>query len=217
MKVQKPAGFWLRLLSRTIDFIFIVIISTLFLFLFKKNEHNYQFAQPWMFYVWALITIFSFILFMVIIPSLWRGKSIGMFIVRIEVKPLKGSLWLAIIKRELFFGIAWALVALMTMAIINHTLILKASIIKNKKSLDNLTNWERIRITFCGSISGLISFAQMWLAITIIPNKDNRGWHDRYAKCKVVRKNTYIKEEKKNKTTIIEPQKIKQEKVEWIK
>ncbi|TCG11584.1 RDD family protein [Mycoplasma todarodis] len=220
MKVNKPIGLFKRLISRAIDFFFIAVISIGLLFILATPHKNgpATFASPWMFYVWALITILCIGIFMIAIPLATKGWTLGMKLLRIKVIATDGrNIYKAILKREMAFGVAWVTIALLGMAIINHTLIDSAARVKGYTNpLDQLTAFEKTRMTFIGSISGLIWFIQMWLGITVIPNKDKRGWHDRWAHAAVVSSNKKIDKEIEEQTKIIEPVNIENNSVEWI-
>ncbi|CAM9135921.1 RDD family protein [Mycoplasma todarodis] len=219
MKINKPIGLFKRLISRAIDFFLIAVISIGLLFILAKPHRSgpATFNSPWMFYVWALITILCIGIFMIAIPLATKGWSIGMKIMKIKVVAEQGSIYKAILKREIAFGIAWIVIALLGMAVVNHTLIDSAARVKGYTNpVDHLTNFEKTRMTFVGSISGLIWFIQMWLGITIVPNKDKRGWHDRWAQASVVSSSKKIDKEVEEETRIVEPIVVENNIVEWI-
>ncbi len=219
MKINKPIGLFKRLISRTIDFILIAIISIGLLFILAKpHKHGpATFDSPWMFYVWASITILCIFIFMVAIPLATKGWSLGMKLIRIKVIAKEGHIYKTIIKREVAFGIAWTIIALLGMVIINHTLIDSAARVKGYTNpIEHLSQFEKTRMTFVGSISGLIWFIQMWLGITVVPNKQKQGWHDRWAGAYVVSTNKKIYEEIEQETKIIKPINIENNIVEWI-
>ncbi len=219
MKKATPSGFWRLFGSRIIDLSIVTILSVLTLFLFiDKNKH---FNPSYGFYIWSILTVLYMLIIMIAIPLATKGISIGMFIIRIKIISLRGSLYFNFLKREIAYSIAWIFVILLSMSVINHTLINQVAEIKGtitvgetKKSL--LTNWEKTRITLCGSISGLITFIQMWLAITIIPNKNKRGWLDRWACTQVVRISSFTSLEQEEKEgEIIKPIKSNNIKVKY--
>ncbi len=219
MKINKPIGLFKRLVSRAIDFFLVAVISIGLLFILAKPHRSgpATFDNPWMFYVWALITILCIAIFMIAIPLATKGWSIGMKIMRIKVIAVEGNIYKAILKRETAFGIAWIVIALLGMAIINHTLIDSAARVKGYTNpADHLSNFEKTRMTFVGSISGLVWFIQMWIGITVIPNKEKRGWHDRWAKASVVSSNKKIDKELEEETKIVEPISVENNSVEWI-
>ncbi len=219
MKVNKPIGLFKRLISRAIDFAFVAVISIGLLFILATPHRHgpATFHSPWMFYVWALLTILCLGIFMIAIPIATKGWSIGMKVMRMKVVAIQGSIYKAILKRELAFGLAWIIISLLGMAIINHTLIDSAARVKGYTNpAAHLSAFEKTRMTFVGSISGLIWFIQMWLGITVIPNKDKRGWHDRWANASVVSSNKKIDKEIEEQTKIIEPVNIENNIVEWI-
>ncbi len=88
-------------------------------------------------------------------------------------------------------------------------------IIKSTHKIVNLNMWDKTRITFCGSISGLITFIQLWLAITIIPNKEKRGWLDRWAGTQVIKTNQTNLIKQENNESIIKPIKINKKTIEY--
>ncbi len=219
MKINKPVGLFKRLISRMIDFAFIAIISIGSIFIFAKPHKTgpATFNSPWTFYVWALSTILSISIFMIAIPLSVKGASIGMKIMRIKVVSHKKNIYKAILKREIAFSISWIAIALLGMLILNHTLIDAAARIKGyKHPLDHLNNFEKTRITFVGSISGLIWFIQMWLCITVIPNKDKRGWNDKWSQTSVVSANKKITKNNNKEVKKIAPINVENNKVEWI-
>ncbi|MCP4337267.1 MAG: RDD family protein [Mycoplasma sp.] len=223
IKKKVPAGFWRIFSARMIDLIIITILSvgTLFLFLDQNTKHFYY---SYNFYIWSILTIIYIFLIMVAIPLSFKGIGIGSWVTRIKIISISGNLYKNILKREIAYSFAWIFVILLTMSVVNHTLIDKVAILKGSFKVGSktfgpenlqLTNLEKTRITLCGSISGLITFAQMWLAITIIPHPEKRGWLDRWANTKVIRINKTKDFFIEDKMEIIKPIKIKQAKVEY--
>ncbi|CAM9126665.1 RDD family protein [Mycoplasma marinum] len=220
MEVAKPAGLFKRLVARGIDFTFIAIISVGIIFIFTKPQKfgHSTFPEPWNFYVWSLITTLSIFLFMIAIPLATKGWSIGMKIMKIKITAVDDTnIYKVILKREIFFAFAWIFVSLLVLIVINHTLINASAEIKGYKNpTQKMTQWEKTRITFTGSISGLVWFAQMWLAITVIPNPEKRGWNDKFAHCQMINTNKKINKQIEEQNTIISPTEIENKIVEWI-
>ncbi len=221
MKVAKSAGLFKRLISRGIDFFCIALVAVGLLLIFTTPQKHgpWPFKEPWMFYIWSIGITISIFIFMVAIPLASKGWSIGMKVVKIKIVTTddKNNLYKAIIKREVPFAFAWMFVSIMVMIVVNHTLIESLARIKGfSNSTIKLTNWEKTRITFSGSISGLIWFFQMWLGITIVPNGEKQGWHDRWAGVKVISTHITTYKNIEAKTEIIAPIKIENKVVEWI-
>jgi hypothetical protein len=75
------------------------------------------------------------------------------------------------------------------------------------EALKGLSRWDNTRITIVGSMSSLIAFTQMFFALSIIPNKDKQGWHDKSANASVIYINKY-KNQLEIKNITLKPYKV---------
>lgn len=195
MQKHKIAGFWIRLTSRMIDvlILFLLSIGLAILFLEKKminNQQEWIFKQNYFFYIYALIIIMLIFLLFVVLPIIWKGKTIGHFITRTKIVA-ENNLIFGIMKREVFWSFSWIFCAILTTAIINHTLFLKF-ISANNRSEIVFTNWETFRISLVSSLASIIVFMQMFLAVSIVVRQKKLGLHDVYSNTKVIYLNKFI-------------------------
>ena len=213
-----PAGFWIRLFARIIDFIILLIITNAILFICLINKNGeWVFRYNWLFYIWSLILAFGILGLFVLLPICNQGRSIGQAICRIKTISLDGNLKHAIIQKEMFFGIAWTIMVLIVMIVINHTLILQLSHrVWNPKNAPKLSVGEKTRISVVGTLSSFLIFIQIFLAVTIIPNKNKQGFHDKISNSLTIKKETMKMFKKEKEINKVLPKKIRNEAIEWV-
>ena len=215
MKENKIAGFWIRLVSKLFDVVVFASITILIAHFFLQRENGYlKFVEPWTFYVWAFLAILLLLLIFIIIPILFNGQSLGMFIFRLKIifeNPRKK--FLTMIKRELAFSGIWIINLFFLIIFINHTLINKLAI--EQKNVEYL-NFEKIRIGVFTSV-GSISFIIQWIfSFSIIVRSNKIGIHDKISSSKVVFKYRLVKISKSEPLSSFKPFMIKNAKVEWM-
>ena len=212
-KENKIVRFWPKLLSRIVDLILVASLSILAsYFIFEKVAGQTQLKETWMFYVWALGTAILFLVFFILIPLVWKGKSVGNFILRVKVVS-KGSLTKAILKRELAFGWAWLLLVIAFTALINHSMVLKATM---SQTNIKYVGWEAVRVSVLSTLAGLIIITQMIFGVSGLVKKNGISIHDEMAGSKVVWINKFTTIEKEVTKKEIMPSRVKHNPVEWI-
>ncbi|MCR8612902.1 MAG: RDD family protein [Mycoplasma sp.] len=220
-KVFYTIGFWRRALARLIDLLLVFVFSYLILFIcVVKINSVWEFRESYLFYIWALSTVALLLIEMVLIPILTKGYTFGFWSVKIKVESTNNNYINTIIKREIFYGFGWAFIMLMVTAVINHTLIftitrIKSSINGDSNLLKQLSIWDKTRISIVGSFSSILTFIQIFVAITIIPNNENRGFHDRSANAFIIQPKK-TKEVAKQYTEKLQPVKINDTQVRWL-
>ena len=233
VSVNKVAGFWIKFIARITDLVIIalLIVGTAFGIMQRsaygpKGTVIWHFVEPWTFYVWAIFAIVVLAIAFILIPTIWKGKSIGMFIFRINViQTKKQPWWNSISKREAIFAMMWILNVILLMAFINHTLINEYARTKHngddfKAHWAALGGWERMRIEVVTTIGTLTLVIQMLFAISSVVRKDKTGFADIYAGTRVVYINKYVEEEKKKTSNVsksIKPKLIHNTSVDWVK
>lgn len=152
-KINKPAGFWIRFLTRLIDLaIFLaIVIGTAFAFLSKSPWHplgdasgnqgqftptSYHFESVGNYYGWLAISIVSIGLLFILIPMLTNGRTLAMLICRIKIvikEEDKTKPWIKrffarftpLFKREIFMSLAIAINMLLVIALFDKDLFNK--------------------------------------------------------------------------------------------
>ena len=210
------AGFWSKFLSRIIDLVIMSVIVVGIAFTIMVRNPKWNFDEPWKFYLWILIFFVVVSSLFLMLPMLWDGKTIGMFLLRIKVQPKEYSLSKSIFKREAFFSIMWILNILLVAMIINHTLINRYA--RTAQKGIQYTSWETARISIISSVGTITVMIQMLFAISSIVRKDKRSLHDVYSKTIVVKFNkTQLVKEVKSIPRKIKPKLIEEPEVKWIK
>ena len=221
IEIYVKVGFWKRFLARLIDLfiVFAISFAILFFFLEKVNNH-WQFRQVSFFYIWVILTMILLFSFSVLLPILTRGYTIGFLITKIKVHSKNNNYFKTILLREVYFTFLWLFIMFLVLIFINHTLIFQISQIRNRVNNNDplpnaLSMWDQIRISFVGSISSIIFFIQIFIAMSIVGKKNNEGFHDTLAGAMVIKphKTQEIQEKFARKLT---PCKVHDKKVEWI-
>ena len=220
-KVYVSVGFWKRLIARLIDLLIVSILSIGLLTLFTKRENNiYVFKEYYYFYIWASFTFLMIFIFVILIPIKTQGYSIGFWLIKIKVESKDGNYIKAICMREMYYGFVWMFIVFLVATVINHTLIIQIADIKNningdKNLAKNLSILSKVRISFVGSVTSILSFVQLFVGVTIVANKNKEGAHDRAANAIVISpKMTKEVEDKFNQN--LKPRKFIDGKVEWV-
>lgn len=215
MKVNTQAGFWIRLLARMIDLIIFGLIMVGSALINLRKDNFWYFQDNWFFYVWILFNILILFLMFILLPVLFNGQTLGMFVTRIKITFQEKDKWKSIIKRELFFAITWIILLVIIGAVVNHTLFAKYARTHQKDI--KYSSWEQIRISIVTTVASLLTLIQMVCAISVVVRKPHPGIHDSYSKTKTVWINKFTTINKtNNKFVSIKPQMIKNEKVEWL-
>lgn len=241
MKINKHAGFWIRLMALLIDVIIFVVISiSSSLLIINAQEFKlwdqqliYMVNTNWTYYLWFLIPISLLIIQFLLIPLLTKGKTIGQLIFQIKVASFSENHWKSVIfKRWQLGALIWILVMIMFMVLVNPTTINKVSLYtfiqnhqKEFKALDpdqqsqiinayQLNSWETALLAILATTSSFNIMAQMLLLISISIKPNKIGLLDRLTASKVI----YLKKfliEKQIKLIIIKPKLNQKNEIIW--
>ncbi|WP_027122463.1 RDD family protein [Metamycoplasma spumans] len=133
IKINKKAGFWIRLLATIIDLIIFlaVLIATSFLAFNYKTGKFYNLLN---YYLWLSIAISSLLIIWLFIPMLWNGKTVGMAICKIKViaKDPKTSIVKAIFDRQRLFAFIWFFVFIAFAILVSPQTFEQAALINKK-------------------------------------------------------------------------------------
>ena len=214
MKINKKAGFWLRLLVRLIDlFIFLFFISISIFFSTSKVNNFYLFDPEWLFYLWVSTSAFLMLFLTTLMPIITGGKTIGNFLTRTKVIS-KQKKWKAIIYRELFFGLSWTIIILSFMILLGPKIFV--STITSGPNKIILNSFDEFKFAFLSTFSGVVIFAQFILCISLLIKKDRYSLIDSFSKSDVVRVNKFVHKQKKELEITIKPRLVKKALVEWV-
>lgn len=215
-KENVTAGFWSKFLARIIDLVIMSLIVVGIGFSIMTRYPKWHFDQPWKFYAWIFIFFVTVSVEFILIPILFDGKTLGMYVVKIKITTQEYSMGKSVLKREAFFALMWLLNIILITIIINHTLINKYAL--TKQTDIKYTAWETARISMVSSVGSITIIIQMLFAISSIVRKDKRSLHDVYSKTRVVRYNKFQDVAVKTKTARkIKPVMIEEPEVKWIK
>ena len=127
IKIQKKANFWIRLLATFIDCILFLSIATgtsFLVFNYKTGNYFYRYN----YYFWLLFLSLYLAFFFIVLPIIWKGKTIGMAICRIMIiKQFKeDKLPRVIFDRQRLFSFLWIIILLSFMIFIHPDTFLEA-------------------------------------------------------------------------------------------
>ncbi|MGL5617795.1 MAG: RDD family protein [Metamycoplasmataceae bacterium] len=215
--INKPAGFWIRILSILIDFIiFSIIAISSSLITIKKNDNSLIIIH-WGYYVWMVLIILEIIILFIIIPILLKGRTIGMLVNQINFISLKEKpIWLMVIQRNQLYSFLWIFSILVTTSFINPELFQKMSDISNRLNDKKivLEVWESTLIAIPATTSGIIIFINIFSVLSININKNMYSLNDRFAEIQMVYLRKYIEIfDEVNKEIVRE--KVKREEIIW--
>ncbi|MGL5732833.1 MAG: RDD family protein [Metamycoplasmataceae bacterium] len=189
--INKPAGFWIRILSILIDLvIFSVIAISSSLIAIKKIDDSLIIVH-WGYYVWMVLVIFEIIVLFIIIPILLKGRTLGMIACQINFISLKEEpIWLMVIKRNQLYSFLWIFSIIVTMTFINPELFQKMSEANDDKLV--LEPWESTLIAIPATTSGIIVFINIFSILSININKNMYSLNDRFVEIQMVYSKKYI-------------------------
>lgn len=215
MDINAPAGFWIRLLTKIIDFILPMIISVGILFALIEKHTHYEFKGDYGYYVWTIITAILLLISFIGIPFLTKGRTLAMFLTRIKIVPEDESKWLiSLVKRETLFSLSWVFLLLLSMAVINHTLV--NDFARNDQKNIVYSDVDNIRIGIVSSAGTIIIILQLISVVGIMIKRDKKGFHDRASHTSTVWVNKFIELPKEKFIKQIQPRPVNDEVVEWI-
>lgn len=137
-----------------------------------------------------------------------------MFLLKIKIKfNNKKSMFLDLIRREVFFSIVWIINIFLLMTVINHTMI--NSVITN--DMGNFNTWENFRLSIFGSINSILILFQWIFAISVIVRKNKEGLHDKFSNTETIYINKFVEVKNESKRVkSFKPFLINKPKVEWV-
>ena len=212
--INKKTGFWIRFIARLTDFVFVGVASVLVAYLLMDTKGSIHFKKGYMFYVWSLITTILIFSWFVLIPWLTKGVTPMMWVLRIEIVFNSDKVFKSIIRREFFFSLTWIFMNLMTMVIINHTLIHKFSLTNQSKL--TYSDWEKLRKNIMASIGSILIVIQFIFAISIFVRGDKKGLHDSQSNTWTVWTNKFVDKPTETKEIKIKPKMIGNNPIIWI-
>ncbi|MGL4252424.1 MAG: RDD family protein [Metamycoplasmataceae bacterium] len=215
--INKPAGFWIRILSILIDLIiFSTIAISSSLIAIKKIDDSLV-IDYWGYYSWMVLVIFEITILFIVIPILLKGRTIGMLFCQINFISLKDErVWLSVIKRNQLYSFLWIFSITVTMCFVSPELFQKMSDISNKPNNDELVlaPWESTLIAIPATTSGIIIFIDIFSILSINMNKNMYSINDRFVEIKMIYSKKYIEIfDEMNKEIIRE--KVRKQEIIW--
>lgn len=215
MTKNAPAGFWIRLLTKILDFAWVAVASVGILFALLEKKQHYQFKEEYGYYVWTIITVALIILSFIIVPYLTKGRTLAMYLTKIRiVQDDKSKLLVSLLKRELMFSLAWSFMLLLAMALINHTLVNEFA--RPDQSKVTYTTWQQLRIGVVSTVGTVVIVLQMLSVIGIIIKKNKKGFHDNLSQTSTVWINKFLTQSAEKEIKKIHPRPVNDEIVEWV-
>lgn len=212
--INKKTGFWIRFLARLLDFVFVGAASVLVAYLLMDTNGEIHFKEGFMFYVWSIITSILIFSWFILIPIITRGVTPMMWVLKIKIIFNTEKIFISIIRRELLFSLTWIFMNMMTMAVVNHTMIHKFSMTNQ----DNISysSWEKLRKNIVASVGSIMIVIQFIFAISIFVRGDKKGLHDSQSKTWTVWINKLVDKPKEIKEIKIKPRMIGNNPVIWV-
>ena len=215
--VQKPAGFWIRVLSILIDLVLFCVVAISSSLIAIEAKDNSFIIITWGYYVWMLLVIFEIFILFIVIPILSKGRTIGMWCCQINLIPLsKEPVWLMVVKKNQLYGFLWVFSILVSMSFISPALAQKMTDI-SKQPTDGtlkLEPWEAAMLAIPSTTSGIIVFINIFTILSINMNKNMRGLNDKLTNTQMIYSKKYIEIfDEKNK--VILKEEIKKQKLIW--
>ncbi|MGL6124991.1 MAG: RDD family protein [Metamycoplasmataceae bacterium] len=193
--VNKPAGFWIRILSIIIDLtLFCVIAISLSLIAIEKRGDS-LIILTWGYYLWMVLIIFEILILFILIPIILKGRTIGMLICQINFISLNEEpVWLVVIKRNQLYAFLWIFSILVSMSFISPQLFQKMTNISNQASDGTLSleSWESAMLAVPATTSGIIIFVDIFSVLSINMNKNMYSISDKFSEIKMVYLKKYI-------------------------
>lgn len=237
-KVNRKAGFWIRLLSTLIDvviFCILGILSSLMciakVYISEIDKSIYLVSEKQYLYIlWLLLLIIFLIIQFMIIPYCLNCRTIGMVITKLEVDFKNSSKSQVLLKKIEIGPMLWIILIILFMCFVWPNTINKMvifSYIKTNynnvqegsplfdsiKSLLEANKWtiqQTIFYSIPSVISPLIVIVQLFFLISVGFKKSKEGLIDKFTSSQVVYKNKFDEVFEQN-WKIIEPEKnIKQ-------
>lgn len=163
IKQNRKANFWIRSLATFLDlllFCLFLIASSFLIFNYKNN--TYLFSK-WLYYPWLLSLCIYLCLYFIVIPIVWKGKTLGMFICRIKIIKNKDNLKFSkvIFDRQRLFSFSWICIFLLFLILIHPDTFLQA--LSQSKPLSKL---QKIFLAVPGTLASLVLVFELFLIFT---------------------------------------------------
>lgn len=167
-----------------------------------------------MFYIWSSFTSILLFVWFIIIPFMTKGTTPMMWALRIKIIFESKKLFLSLIRRELFFSLTWIFMNMITMVVVNHTLIHKFSLTDQSKI--TYSDWEKLRKNIVASVGSIMIVLQFIFAISIFVRGDKKGLHDSQSKTWTIWMNKFVDKPKETNEIKIKPIMIENNPVIWM-
>ena len=196
IKINTKANFWIRLLSTFIDlflFMFFVITTSFAVFNYKKGSY-YHIAN---YYIWLLLIITYLTFFYIVLPIIWKGKTIGMAICKLKIikkdENDKSKFSKVIFDRQRLFAFLWICIFLAFIIFIHPDTFSVAA----KKG--KIEKHQKLFLSIPISLSSLALMLQIFLIFTNL-RSSKIGLNDKFSSSLTVWINKFedVKQEKNN-------------------
>ena len=208
-------GFWIRCLSRLLDLILVASIVVTSAYFMMDHGARWHFRDDYLFYIWILEFIALIFIAFILVPFLTKGYTLFMWVFRIKIIFETDKIFTSIIKRELFFSIYWIIMAILVMAIINHTLIDKYALVDQDKV--SYSNLEKLRMSTVTAVGSILIVIQFIYAMSIFVRGSRKGLHDTQSKTWTVWVNKFKDIPKEKEMQTIKPRPVNNNPVIWVK
>lgn len=193
--INKPAGFWIRILSIVIDLtIFCAIAISLSLIAIEKKG-DLLIVVTWGYYLWMVLVILEILILFILIPILLNGRTIGMLTCQINFISLREEpTWSMVIKRNQLYSFLWIFSILVSMCFIGPHLFQKMSDISNQLNDGKLVleSWEAALVAIPATTSGIIIFIDVFSVLSINMNKNMYSINDKLIEIQMIYSKKYI-------------------------
>ena len=215
--IQKPAGFWIRVLSILIDLVLFCVIAISSSLIAIETKNDSFIIISWGYYVWMTLVIFEILILFIVIPMLSKGKSIGMLLCQINIISLSQEpIWLVVLKKNQLYAFLWIFSIIMSMSFISPSLANKMTAISNQPEGGTLKleSWEAALLAIPSTTSGIVIFVNVFSILSINMNKNAFGLNDKLTNTQMIYSKKSIEVfDEKNK--VILKEKVKKQKLIW--
>jgi len=197
IKQNKKANFWIRLLASSIDlslFVIFLIATSFMVFNYQKNTY-YHIAN---YYVWLFLIITYLTFFYIVLPIIWKGKTIGLAICRLKIIKKDNASFdkfsKIIFDRQRLFAFLWICIFLSFIIFIHPQTFLEAA----KK--EKIKPYQKLFLSIPIVLSSLAIMLQIFLMFTNLKS-DKIGLNDKFSNSLTVWMNKFeeIKNSKEEK------------------
>ncbi|MGL4343389.1 MAG: RDD family protein [Metamycoplasmataceae bacterium] len=202
-KNNKISSFSFRFIAMLIDLAIILSIMIPLSLVIIINQNGTFIINGTFYYLWFLIFILLILFFYILVPIMYKTKTLGMALMKIKTISLEDdSNTKIVLKRSTLTVLMWIIILITFIAFVPPTSAYKLMTLKSEEEImKNFTILELCGISIPATFSPLVLFSNLFFYISISINKNSIGIIDKLYNIRTI----YLNRFENNAQNILKP------------